>query len=82
MIEVKFYSHLRRALGESSVQIEAASVGAVLDELSARFGQVFVERLPSCKVFVNGTHVGLGRGKRTKLRPGDEVVLMPPVGGG
>ncbi len=82
MVEVKFYSHLRRALGESSVQIEAASVGAVLDELSARFGQVFVERLPSCKVFVNGTHVGLGRGKRTKLRPGDEVVLMPPVGGG
>lgn len=82
MIEVKFYSHLRRVLGEKSVELEAATVGAVLDELSARFGAVFVERLPTCKVFVNGSNVGLGRGKRTKLRPGDEVILMPPVAGG
>ncbi|MDP7110719.1 MAG: MoaD/ThiS family protein [Myxococcota bacterium] len=82
MIEVKFYSHLRRVLGERSVDLEAATVGAVLDELSARFGDVFVERLPACKVFVNGSNVGLARGRRTRLHPGDEVILMPPVGGG
>ncbi len=82
MIEVKFFSHMRRALGADSVQVEAVSVGELIDRLNARFGEPFTERAPRCKVFVNGSNAGLGRGRRTKLKPGDEVVFMPPVAGG
>ncbi len=82
MIEVKFYSHLRRALGTREVQVEAASVGELFDQLTARYGEPFTERAGRCKVFVNGTHAGLNRGRRTKLQPGDEVVFLPPVAGG
>ncbi len=82
MIDVRFYSHLRRALGTDEVQLPAASVGELIDQLTARFGEPLRERLPHCKVFVNGSHVGLHRGKRTRLKPGDEVVFLPPVGGG
>ncbi len=82
MIKVRFYSHLRRVLGTSEAEIQASTVRDLIDALSARFGDDFTSRMPHCKVYVNGRHVGLGRGRRTRIRPGDEVVILPPVSGG
>lgn len=82
MIEVRFYSHLRRVLETDVAEVQATNVAELLDQLLARFGEPLRERLPHCKVFVNGINVGLNRGRRTPVREGDEVVVLPPVAGG
>lgn len=82
MITVKFFSHLRRALGTKEAEFGSVSIGQLMEDLEARFGEEFKGRIGHCKVYVNGSSVGLGRGKRTKLRDGDEVVILPPVAGG
>ena len=82
MIKVKFFSHMRRALGAKGAEFGSESVGQLMEDLEARFGDDFGSRIGHCKVYVNGSSVGLGRGKRTKLRDGDEVVILPPVAGG
>jgi MoaD family protein len=82
MITVKFFSHLRRALGTKEAEFGSGNIGQLMTDLEARYGDEFKGRIGHCKVYVNGTSVGLGKGKRTRLRDGDEVVILPPVAGG
>ena len=82
MVTVKFFSHLRRALGTPSVQLDANTVSDVIEQLESRFGADFSDKIGHCKVYVNGSNVGLKKGKKTKLGDGDEVVVLPPVAGG
>jgi len=82
MVTVKFFSHLRRALGTPELQLDARTIADVVDQLSARYGSAFTDKIGHCKVYVNGANVGLKKGKRTKLGAGDEVVVLPPVAGG
>ncbi len=82
MVTVKFYSHLRKVLGTPEAQLEARTVRELLDGLSARYGEDFTSRIAICKVYVNGSHVGFKKGRRTRIGPDDEVVILPPVAGG
>ncbi len=82
MVKVKFFSHMRRVLGTKEAEFGSGNVKELMRDLEARFGDEFGSRIGHCKVYVNGSSVGLGRGKRTKLRDGDEVVILPPVAGG
>ena len=82
MVTVKFFSHLRRSLGTPEVQLDAKTIADLLQQLTSQFGPAFTDKISSCKVYVNGSNVGLKKGKRTKLADGDEVVVLPPVAGG
>lgn len=82
MAKVKFFSHLRRDLGTSEVDIAAGNVAELISALEGRYGAAFSDRIGHCKVYVNGTNVGLGKGRKTRLSDGDEVVVLPPVAGG
>jgi sulfur-carrier protein len=81
-ITARFLSHLRLTLGVKKAQLEADTVSAALETLSSTFGPAFDEEIVRCRIYVNGASVGLGRGRRTRLQDGDEMVILPPVGGG
>jgi molybdopterin synthase sulfur carrier subunit len=65
-------------VGERAVVVPGGSVAEVLAAAVARFGPALAERLPSCRVWVNGEPVDPG----ATLGPEDEVAVLPPVSGG
>lgn len=79
---VKFFATLRKATGEASYQSSARNVAEVLKEVGERYGEGVSRYLRNVTVLVNGRHIGYLKGKRTRLEPGDEVSLFPPVAGG
>ncbi len=81
-IEIRFFASLREALGASSLswQTEAATIGALRDELIAR-GGVWAEALArgrSVRAALDQAMVG----DDAALRDGAEVAFFPPVTGG
>lgn len=79
-LEVKLFAAVREAVGRDRVEVELeaeATVAGLLDALCARHPEVAPHR-PGLGVAVNRA---LARGDR-KLEAGDEVALIPPVGGG
>jgi MoaD family protein len=77
-VKVLLFAAFREAAGASRLEVDAPTVGALLDHLSARFGHEFDRVMRIGTVVVNGETVGRER----ELRPGDEVALLPPVSGG
>jgi molybdopterin synthase sulfur carrier subunit len=81
-IHVRFFAAIREAVGTASLSLdtEAATVGALRDELIAR-GGVWAEALArgrSVRASVNQTMAD----DTVSLSPGDEVAFFPPVTGG
>ncbi len=81
-IHVRFFAAIREAVGTASLSLdtEAATVGALRDELVAR-GGVWAEALArgrSVRASVNQTMAD----DTVLLSPGDEVAFFPPVTGG
>ena len=76
MITVKLYGLLRIESGIKEKQLEAATVKQVLDALAAC--GIPRKDLNGCVILINGSSAN----QRSKLIPGDTVVLMSPVAGG
>ncbi|NIC42722.1 molybdopterin converting factor subunit 1 [Aquabacterium sp. A08] len=81
-IHVRFFAALREAVGTASLTLDtqAATVGALRDELIAR-GGVWAEALArgkSVRASVNQTMTD----DTAPLPPGAEVAFFPPVTGG
>lgn len=81
-IEIRFFASIREALGLSSLswQTEAATVGALRDELVAR-GGVWAEALERGRA-VRASLDQVMVGDEAALRPGAELAFFPPVTGG
>lgn len=79
---VKFFTILRKVTGEREYESSAPTVGAVIKEVEKRYGGDIARYTRKCIVLVNGKNIHYLKGKRTKLGPGDEVSLYPPVAGG
>jgi len=78
VVRVLLFAALREAAGASRLEVDARDVGALLDELSARFGPEFARVLAIGSVMVDGEVSARDR----TLTPGQEVALLPPVSGG
>ena len=83
MIEVKFFSSVREALGVADTRVEAAGIDSVAElvrALVSREGPVFAEVLgqENMLVAVNQVMVKLNH----SVADGDEVAFFPPVTGG
>ena len=76
MITAKLYGLLRLNSGIKERQLEAATVKEALDLLCLE--GIPRKELDGCVILVNGRNAT----KRTKLAPGDTVILMSPVAGG
>lgn len=81
-IEIRFFASIREALGLSSLswQTEAATVGALRDELVAR-GGVWAEALARGRA-VRASLDQVMVNDEAALRPGVELAFFPPVTGG
>ncbi len=82
MITVKLPALLHKDAGEKEYESNAKNVGAVLKEIPKRYGSEFSRYTKHYAVFVNGTDCRELKGKRTKLKPGDEVQIFLVIAGG
>jgi molybdopterin converting factor subunit 1 len=79
-IQVKVFAAPREALGQGELVAELASGATVqdlIDHLQASY-PVLRAYTRFLSVAVNRSYVGM----QTELQNGDEVALLPPVGGG
>ena len=92
-VEVKFFTSLREITGKKTEEIQIQDIITVemlLTLLSEKYGKRFREYVYTKKgkvqVFlsflVNGKNINALEGFDTKLKQGDTVVILPPVGGG
>ncbi len=78
MITVKLYGLLRLDCGIKELTLEAGSIAAVKEALLAKSGRLTPKSLDGCVILINGKPGS----RRSKLKEGDQVVLMSPVAGG
>ena len=78
MAVLRLFASAREAAGTGRDEIDATTVGEVLDEACRRYGEAFASVLEGCRVWRNGepttTVDGVGHH--------DEVAVLPPVSGG
>lgn len=91
-VKVNLYFPFRRELPEGEIVLElpeGASAGEAVAALAARFPALREKLYDSrgnrkrlVSALVNGTSVQFLQGFSTPLSDGDELTLLPPVGGG
>lgn len=86
MARVKLFANFREAAGVREVEVEASSVGELLEKLVEQFpklGELFYEKgelRDYVNIMVNGKNV---RGDLSyPVNEEDEVAIFPPVSGG
>jgi MoaD family protein len=75
---LRLFASAREAAGTDRVVIDAATVGEVLNDARARFGEHFAAVLASSRVWLNGEPAT----DDVAVRDTDEVAVLPPVSGG
>jgi len=92
-VKVKFFTTLREIAGKKEDQIElsrSVTVEALLRQLAKKYGKEFEDYVYDelgnvrghLQFLVNGKSITALQGFKTKLREGDQVAILPPVGGG
>lgn len=78
---MRFFAQAREAAGAASITRPApATLGDLLDDLRAEYGEPFTAVLATARVWVNGDEPD--QGNATAVVDGDEVAVLPPVSGG
>ncbi len=92
-ITVKFFTTLREITSKGEEEILLPSVvtmGELLSHLSKKYGSQFTDYVHDEKgnvrsylqFLINGRSITTLEGFETKLKNGDRVAIIPPVGGG
>lgn len=64
------------------VEIDADTVGQLLDEAIARYGEEFRKATKTTAIVVNGRAISLLDSRKTRLGKDDVVWMLKPAGGG
>jgi molybdopterin synthase sulfur carrier subunit len=92
-IKVKFFTSLREITDKKVDEIQlknAITIEELLNILSEKYSKEFREYIYNKKgkvqdflsFLVNGKNINVLQGFDTKLKQGDTIVILPPVGGG
>ncbi len=93
-VSVRLFTILRELAGKNVETLEfkqeAVTVKDVLEELEKQYGKAFADYLfheggtirEHWQLLVNGKSVELLEELDTRLKEGDQVAIVPPVGGG
>lgn len=79
-VSLRLFAAAREAAGCAALDIEAHTVGEVLDYARERFGPDFAAVLAASRVWVDGDEPRSG--DATVVADGSEVAVLPPVSGG
>lgn len=79
-VVMKLFGPAREAAGAGSIELQLAPAATAADAIAAlaRAYPRLAPLLPRSRVAVNLEYVDA----RTPLAPGDEIAILPPVGGG
>ncbi|HET9771920.1 MAG TPA: MoaD/ThiS family protein [Acidimicrobiia bacterium] len=80
MSRIVLFARAREAAGRKSDEIDAATLGELLDKAVEAYGPEFKAVLDISRVWLNGNEPTDGRS--TPVGPSDEVAVLPPVSGG
>jgi MoaD family protein len=72
------FAAAREAAGVGKENVDAATVGEVIEAARVRHGDRFSEIVDRSRIWLNGEPVDADH----PLRDGDEVAVLPPVSGG
>lgn len=92
-VEVKFFTSMREITGKKVEEVQLRNITTVeklLTQLTAKYGKEFREYLYNengqvhsyLSILINGKSTSVLQGLNTKLKEGDTVAILPPVGGG
>jgi len=92
-IQTKFFAALREIVGKKFVMVElddGARIKNVLRKLVETYGTHLEKHLfdeqgklsASYQILINGINIGTLEGLETRLREGDTIAILPPIGGG
>jgi len=79
-VRLRLFAGAREAAGCSEARFEAATLGDVLAQARAAYGEPFTSVLGTARVWVNGDEPA--DGDATIVTDDDEVAVLPPVSGG
>lgn len=91
IVKVKVFGGIAEATEDKrELEVSGSSVREVLTMLGTMFGDRFRERVFDAQgaprafinVYVNNKDVRFGEGFETKVKDGDEVLILPAIGGG
>ena len=80
MSRLVLFARAREAAGRKSDEIDASTLGELLERAVAGYGAEFGAVLEISRVWVNG--IEPTDGLNTPVGPNDEVAVLPPVSGG
>jgi sulfur-carrier protein len=75
---LRLFGPAREAAGTSTIVVSGDSVGVVVSDARARFGEPFSTVLDAARLWVNGDEADFD----TPVSDDDEVAVIPPVSGG
>jgi len=78
MATLRLFAAAREAAGTGRATVEAGTVGAVLYEATARYGEQFSAICAQSRIWLNGEPANAD----TPVGESDEVAVLPPVSGG
>ena len=92
-VTAKFFTTLREITGKKEEEIKSSgdlTVDELLEQLSKKHGRRFTDYVYDetgnvrsyLQFLVNGRSITTMQGFKTRLREGDSVAIIPPVGGG
>ena len=92
-IAVRFFTVLREITGKREEKLEfsnSVTVNELLDYLSQKYGRQFTDYVYNAsgkprgylQFLVNGKSITTLKDFKTRLKEGDKVAIIPPVGGG
>jgi len=94
-IKVRYFTTLRELTGcvEETLELENdASLEDLIEKIASKYGEKARQYLytdekqkninPTLLILVNGRRINLLQGLKTKLKDGDTIAILPPVGGG
>lgn len=92
-VTVKFFTNLRELTDKGQEEMElprVITVEELLKHLSKKYGQQFTEYVYDergnvrsyLQFLINGRSITTLQGFETRLKEGDRVAIIPPVGGG
>jgi MoaD family protein len=89
-MKVEMYSLVRQITGEKEIELEAATVGRALEQLSDRYGADFKRQVfsrenglsGSINILLKGKNIHVLQGLETPLVAGDAISMFFSIEGG